>query len=49
MNGWEVAVVVAATMVGAFIQGSVGIGLNLIAAPAMALVDERLVPGPVRP
>ena len=46
MNGWEVAVVVAATMVGAFIQGSVGIGLNLIAAPAMALVDERLVPGP---
>lgn len=32
--------------VGAFVQGSVGFGHNLIAAPVFALVDERLVPGP---
>ncbi|HVE92686.1 MAG TPA: sulfite exporter TauE/SafE family protein [Actinomycetota bacterium] len=31
---------------GSAIQGSLGFGLNLIAAPVMALVDHRLVPGP---
>lgn len=46
MSGWGIAVVVAATAIGAFIQGSAGIGLNLIAAPAMAFVDGRFVPGP---
>jgi uncharacterized membrane protein YfcA len=32
--------------VGALVQGSVGFGLNLIAAPVLALVDPGLVPGP---
>lgn len=40
-----VAVLVAAAL-GAFVQGSVGFGHNLIAAPVFALADERLVPGP---
>ncbi len=46
MSGWGIALVVIATTVGAYVQGSVGFGHNLIAAPAMAFVDERLVPGP---
>lgn len=46
MNGWGIALVFGATLFGAFVQGSVGFGHNLIAAPAMAFVDERLVPGP---
>ena len=38
--------VVLVSAVGAFVQGSVGFGHNLIAAPVLALVDERFVPGP---
>lgn len=33
-------------LVGAVVQGSIGFGLNLIAAPVLALVDPTLVPGP---
>ncbi len=40
-----VAVLVVAA-IGAFVQGSVGFGHNLVAAPVYALVDERFVPGP---
>lgn len=36
----------AAVLVGAVVQGSIGFGLNLIAAPVLALVDPDLVPGP---
>ncbi len=32
---------------GAAVQGSVGFGLNLLAAPLLVLIDARLVPGPV--
>ncbi len=32
--------------VGAGIQGGVGFGMNLIAAPILLLIDPRLVPGP---
>lgn len=46
MSGWGIVVVLVATAAGAFVQGSAGIGLNLLAAPAMAFVDPRLVPGP---
>ncbi len=35
-----------AVLVGAVVQGSIGFGLNLIAAPVLALVDPELVPGP---
>lgn len=37
----------AAVMVGAAVQGSVGLGLGLLAAPVFALVDPTLVPGTI--
>ena len=46
MNGWAIVIVIVVSAVGAFVQGSVGFGHNLIAAPMLALVDERFVPGP---
>ena len=42
----ELGIVLGISAVGAFVQGSVGFGHNLIAAPVLALVDERFVPGP---
>lgn len=32
--------------VGATVQGSIGFGLNVVAAPLLVLIDTRLVPGP---
>lgn len=46
MTPLDLAVVFTVCAVGAFVQGSVGFGLNLLAAPVLALVDERFVPGP---
>lgn len=46
MSLWQLVIVFAISAVGAFVQGSVGFGHNLIAAPVLALVDERFVPGP---
>lgn len=46
MSTAGVIAVLVVSIAGAFIQGSVGFGHNLIAAPVFALVDERLVPGP---
>jgi uncharacterized membrane protein YfcA len=43
----DIAIVTAAVAVGAAVQASVGFGLGLIAAPVVALVDTRLVPGPM--
>lgn len=38
-------VLTCAVFLGAFVQGSVGLGLGLIAAPAAAFVDPSLLPG----
>jgi uncharacterized membrane protein YfcA len=46
VSGAGLALVGAAVLVGAIVQGSIGFGLNLIAAPVLALVDPTLVPGP---
>jgi uncharacterized membrane protein YfcA len=46
MSGTAIAAVLLVSAIGAFVQGSVGFGHNLIAAPVFALVDERLIPGP---
>lgn len=45
---WLTALI-ATTMigVGAFIQGTIGFGLGLFCAPVLALMDPRLVPGPL--
>jgi len=45
MLGWLAAVLIIAT--GAAIQGSVGFGLGIFGAPILALIDPRLVPGPM--
>ena len=37
----------AAVLVGAAVQGSVGLGLGLLAAPVFALLDASLVPGTI--
>ncbi len=33
--------------IGAAIQGSLGFGLGLVAAPVLALIDDELIPGPL--
>ncbi|WP_197319011.1 sulfite exporter TauE/SafE family protein [Saccharomonospora sp. NB11] len=43
----EILVAGAAVFAGALVQGSVGYGMNLLAAPLLALVDPRLVPVPL--
>jgi uncharacterized membrane protein YfcA len=43
----EIVVITIAVVVGACVQGSVGFGFGLIAAPVAALVDGRFVPGPL--
>jgi uncharacterized protein len=39
--------VLAVTMAGACIQGSIGFGLGLVGSPVLALIDHRFVPGPL--
>jgi hypothetical protein len=43
----EAAAVSLAVAVGAAVQGSIGFGLAVLAAPVLALIEPRLVPGPV--
>ncbi|EID56171.1 sulfite exporter TauE/SafE family protein [Saccharomonospora xinjiangensis] len=43
----EVLLAGTAVFAGALVQGSVGYGMNLVAAPLLALVDPRLVPVPL--
>jgi uncharacterized membrane protein YfcA len=40
-------VAIGAVAIGACIQGTLGFGLGLIAAPVLALVDKDLIPGPL--
>jgi hypothetical protein len=47
VSGGEVAVATAVVAIGACVQGVVGFGLGLIAAPLLALLDPDLVPGPL--
>ena len=46
-GGVELLVAASAIFVGSALQGAVGFGLALVAAPILFLVDERLVPGPI--
>jgi uncharacterized membrane protein YfcA len=47
VSGGDIALATAAVAVGACVQGVVGFGLGLIAAPLLALLDPDLVPGPL--
>jgi hypothetical protein len=42
-DGWMVAAV--AVSLGALVQGTIGLGLGLVAAPVVALIDPSLLPG----
>lgn len=45
---WPTALAATAIIgTGAFLQGTIGFGMGLFAAPLLALLDRRLVPGPV--
>lgn len=46
MTPLEIAIASIAIAVGAAVQGGVGFGMNLVAAPILAVIDPKLVPGP---
>ncbi len=46
MSPVELALASLSVCIGAMIQGSVGFGLNVVAAPVLVLIDTTLVPGP---
>ncbi len=45
LTGLELAIALAVVFAGGFVQGSVGFGLNLVAVPAIALLEPAAVPG----
>jgi uncharacterized protein len=44
LSAAELAVALAAVMAGAFVQGSVGFGVNILAAPVLALLEPDALP-----
>lgn len=46
-TAWQLALASAVVAVGAFVQGAVGFGVALIAAPVLLLIHPLLVPGPM--
>lgn len=44
---WQYVLAILVVAVGATIQGSLGFGLGLVSAPALALIDETFIPGPL--
>ncbi|HVM53375.1 MAG TPA: sulfite exporter TauE/SafE family protein [Acidimicrobiales bacterium] len=46
MTGVELGIAAVVVAIGAAVQGGVGFGMNLIAAPILAVLDPTLVPGP---
>lgn len=46
MDATQLILALTVLFVGSAIQGSVGFGLNLFAAPLLVLIDPTLVPGP---
>jgi uncharacterized membrane protein YfcA len=47
MSPGQYLAAVAALALGASVQGAVGFGCNLVAAPLLVLIDPTLVPGPL--
>lgn len=47
MTPLELALATAIVMVGAILQGSVGFGLGMLAAPLLVLIDPSFVPAPL--
>lgn len=44
---WQYVLAVLVVALGAMIQGSLGFGLGLVSAPALALIDATFIPGPL--
>lgn len=44
IDGWALAVCLLIVFVGALVQGTVGVGLGMLGAPLLALVDPDFVP-----
>jgi len=47
MSTFQIIVIVLVTAAGAIAQGSIGIGMGLIAGPALVAIDPAFVPGPL--
>jgi len=47
MSPLQIALVIALTAAGAIVHGSIGIGLGLVAAPALVAIDPAFTPGPL--
>ncbi|HEX9729396.1 MAG TPA: sulfite exporter TauE/SafE family protein [Gemmatimonadales bacterium] len=47
MTGIEWFIAAAVVLIGAILQGSIGFGLGMVAAPLLILIDPRFVPGPL--
>lgn len=45
LSGWELTACLSIVAIGAYVQGSIGFGMNLIATPVIALIDPAAVPG----
>ncbi|MGI8793539.1 MAG: sulfite exporter TauE/SafE family protein [Acidimicrobiales bacterium] len=46
MTGIELGLAALIIGIGALVQGSIGFGMNIVAAPLLVLIDTALVPGP---
>ena len=47
MSAVEFVLAIAAVAGGAIVQGSVGVGLSLVAAPPLVAIDPTFIPGPL--
>lgn len=47
LSNAEIAIVLAVTFAASAVQGAVGFGMNLLAAPFLAVIHPALVPGPL--
>ena len=47
MSAIEIVLAIAAVAGGAIVQGSLGVGLSLVAAPPLVAIDPTFIPGPL--
>ncbi len=47
MSTGEILIVAAVTILGSIVHGTTGIGLGLIAGPALVSIDPKFAPGPI--
>lgn len=47
MTGLEIVIIVGLSIAGSIVHGSIGIGLGLVATPALVSIDPAFAPGPL--